>query len=71
MITPQMKKVLMVFGAIFAFCFTYTLIYRRMYEPFADISGLPMKTCKADSDCPTDFICKDAKCVFNRPLPKK
>jgi hypothetical protein len=67
MINTQLKKVGIVFGAIIALCLLYSIVYKRGYEPFADVSGLPMKTCKANSDCPSDFICKDAKCVFNRP----
>ena len=65
----QLQKVGIVFAGIFAACLVYSIIYTRMYEPFTNVSGLPMKTCKADSDCPDKFMCKNAKCVYNRPLP--
>jgi hypothetical protein len=67
MITPQMKKVLMIFGAIFAFCFTYSLIYRRMYEPFT--TNIQLKACKSNSDCPDKFKCENGNCKYDRPLP--
>ncbi len=67
MVNSQIKKILIVFGAIFAICLTYSLISTRMYEPFTN--DIPMKTCKANSDCPDKFKCKDAKCVYDRPLP--
>ncbi len=67
MMNTQTKKVLIVFGAIFAFCIVYSFMVGRRYEGFAD--EIPMKTCKADSDCPIKFKCKDGNCVYNRPLP--
>jgi hypothetical protein len=65
----HIQKIGLVFLGIFSVCIVYSLIYKRMYEPFEDSSGLPMKMCKENSDCPDKFVCKNAKCVYNRPLP--
>ncbi len=67
----QLQKVGLVFLGIFFLCLLYSMTSRRMYERFESGSGLPMKTCNSNSDCPDTFLCKNAKCVANRPLPSK
>ncbi len=62
-----MKKVFLVFGLLLGVCLLYSFVSDRFTEPFAN--DVPMKTCKADSDCPSKFSCKDSKCMYNRPLP--
>jgi hypothetical protein len=68
MINSQIKKVIFVFGGIFAFCIVYSLIYRSINEPFTN--DIPIKTCKKDSDCPDKFKCNEQKkCQLNSPFP--
>ncbi len=64
----QLQKVGIVFVGIISFCIVYSLVSKRMYEPFATSSKIPMKMCKKDSDCPAKFACKNSKCVSIRPM---
>ena len=69
MLSNQLKKIAIVFGVIFAVCLVYSLLSKSTYERFENAGGLAIKACKADKDCPDKFMCKEAKCVYNRPLP--
>jgi hypothetical protein len=64
----QLQKVGIVFLSIFSFLIVYSLVSKRLSEPFEDASKVPIKMCSSDSDCPSKFMCKEGKCVFNRPL---